>query len=151
MTRFQALATIALLGTLFFPGLLGAQEKEEILSYDVIVEVMDGGLLQVTENIEVRALGLEIQRGIYRDFPTGFPREWGMGWIVAPFEVVSVSRDGVPEPYSVENVGGPAGRSGARVRIGDQHNHMTTNVGQSQDRAGRCPDPTRLAPLHPCL
>ncbi len=101
------------------PGALTAQEIEEILTYDVIVEVMDGGVFRVTENLEVRALGQEINRGIYRDFPTGFPREGGIGWIVAPFHVISVTRDGLPEPYRVETLGGPAGRSGVRVRIGD--------------------------------
>jgi uncharacterized membrane protein YgcG len=102
-----------------FPGTLSAQEQEEILSYDVIVEVRDGGFLTITENIEVRILGVEIRRGIYRDFPTRFPREGGLGWVVAPFQVLSVSRDGVAEPYRVETLGGPAGRSGVRVRIGD--------------------------------
>ncbi len=104
---------------LSFPGPLSAQEKEEILSYDVLLEVQDGGLLTVTENIEVMALGLEIRRGIYRDFPTRFPRENGLGWVVAPFQVRSVLRDGVPEPYRLETVGGPAERSGVRVRIGN--------------------------------
>ena len=98
---------------------LAAQETEEILSYDVVVEVRDGGLLRVTENLEVLVLGQEIHRGIYRDFPTGFPRENGLGWIVAPFEMRSVTRDGEREAFHVETLGGPAGRSGVRVRIGN--------------------------------
>lgn len=102
------------------PLALVAQEelREEILAYDVRIEVRRGGAMRVTEEIEVRALGREIRRGIYRDFPTHFPREGGLGSVVAPFEVRSVSRDGRPEPYTVRSVAGPEGRSGARVRIG---------------------------------
>lgn len=99
------------------PGL--AQEREEILSYDVAIDVRDGGVMDVTEDISVRALGNDIRRGIYRDFPTSFPRAAGMGRIEAPFEVVEVLRDGNPEPYRVESIGGPFGRGGVRVRIGD--------------------------------
>jgi uncharacterized membrane protein YgcG len=73
----------------------------------------------VAEEIVVRALGEEIQRGIYRDFPTDFPRASGFGRIQAPFRVLSVERDGRREPWSVESVGGPGGRGGVRVRIGD--------------------------------
>jgi len=96
-----------------------AQEREEILSYDVHVDVRDGGLMDVTEEIEVRALGDQIKRGIYRDFPTSFPRARGLGRIEAPFEVLGVQRDGAPEPYALESIGGPLGRGGVRVRIGN--------------------------------
>jgi uncharacterized membrane protein YgcG len=99
------------------PG--AAQEREEILSYDVAIDVRDGGFMDVTEEIAVRALGNDIRRGIYRDFPTSFPRATGMGRIEAPFEVREVLRDGKPEPYRVESIGGPLGRGGVRVRIGD--------------------------------
>ena len=96
-----------------------AQEIEEILEYDVTIVVERGGGLLVTETLEVVALGQEIRRGIYRDFPTTFPRLAGLGRIEAPFEVQSVARDGVPEPYSLSSIGDGFGRSGVRVRIGD--------------------------------
>jgi len=111
------LAALALL--LLFPLHASAQEAEEILRYDVVVELHDGGRMVVTEEIAVRALGQEIQRGIYRDFPTNFPRASGFGRIQAPFAVLSVERDGHAEPWSVESIGGPGGRGGVRVRIGD--------------------------------
>jgi len=110
-------ASLALL--LLLPPGASAQEAEEILRYDVVVELHDGGRMVVTEEIAVRALGQEIQRGIYRDFPTDFPRASGFGRIQAPFQVLSVERDGRPEPWSVESIGGPGGRGGVRVRIGD--------------------------------
>lgn len=108
-----------ILGALFAPPGSAAQEVEEILSYDVVVEVEAGGAMLVSEALRVRALGQEIQRGIYRDIPTGFPRARGLGRIEAPFEVLSVTRGGVPEPYSVQAIGGPAGRGGMRIRVGD--------------------------------
>ena len=74
----------------FLVGLLGprgvaGQGVEEILSFDVRIDVQPGGLMVVTEEITVRALGREIRRGIYRDFPTSFPRQSGLGRIEAPF------------------------------------------------------------------
>ena len=98
---------------------LAAQEREEILSFDVTVEIRDGNHMVVTEAITVRALGDEIKRGIYRDFPTSFPRSSGFGRIEAPFNVLSVERDGRGEPWAVESIGGPEGRGGVRVRIGN--------------------------------
>ncbi|MDX1647262.1 MAG: DUF2207 domain-containing protein [Longimicrobiales bacterium] len=95
-----------------------AQEQEEILEYDVDMDVGDGGVLRVLETITVRALGDRIRRGIYRDVPTGFPGWAGLHRIEAPFRVLSVARNGLQEPYTVEAIGGPEGREGARVRIG---------------------------------
>jgi uncharacterized membrane protein YgcG len=101
-----------------FPALTGAQDVEEILAYDVTVDVRPGGSLVVSERIRVRALGQEIQRGVYRDVPTSFPRSSGLGRIEAPFEVLRVLRDGQPEPYTVLSIGGEVGRGGVRVRAG---------------------------------
>lgn len=92
---------------------------EEILDYRVEVDLRDGNRMVVTEEITVRALGQRIQRGIYREFPTSFPRFIGLGRIEAPFEVREVRRDGSPEPWSLERFGGSWGRGGVRVRIGD--------------------------------
>ncbi|MGD8321159.1 MAG: DUF2207 domain-containing protein, partial [Gemmatimonadota bacterium] len=114
----SAVALVALLAAAAPPA-AQAQQREEILAYDVAVDIRDGGRMDVTEEITVRAQGKEIKRGIYRDFPTSFPRSSGLGRIVAPFEVHEVLRDGKKEPYAVESIGGPLGRSGMRVRIGN--------------------------------
>ena len=121
----SAIALLGLLAALLagLPTRGSAQEPaagpEEIVSYDVSIDVQDDGWLEVTERIRVRAAGDRIRRGIYRDFPTTFPREAGAGRIEAPFEVVAVERDGQAEPYLLQSVGGPARRGGVRVRIGD--------------------------------
>jgi hypothetical protein len=96
-----------------------APQQEEIVSYEVTIDVRDGNRMVVTEVITVQSAGQQIQRGIYRDFPTSFPRFIGLGRIVAPFEVLEVTRDGRSEPYSLERFGGSWGRGGVRVRIGD--------------------------------
>ncbi len=101
------------------PTTAWAQNVEEILAYDVLVDVRPGGSLIVTERITVRSLGQEIRRGIYRDFPTSFPRWSGLGRIEAPFHVNRVLRDGEPEPYAILSIGGELGRGGVRVRAGD--------------------------------
>ncbi|MDX1495906.1 MAG: DUF2207 domain-containing protein, partial [Longimicrobiales bacterium] len=100
------------------PASVAAQEIEEILSFDVSIDVREGGVMHVREEIRVRALGRQIRRGIFRDVPTSFPRRLNLGRIEAPFEVLSVSRNGRPEPYNLETVGGPLGRRGMRIRIG---------------------------------
>ena len=96
----------------------GLQAQEVIRSYDVDISVRAGGQMEVTERIVVRATGNRIKRGIYRDFPTTFPRRFGLASIEAPFDVISVTRDGTPEPYVLEGIGDGFRRGGVRVRIG---------------------------------
>ena len=96
-----------------------AQESEErILRYDVRIEVHEDASMTVVEDIFVHATGQSVQRGIYRDFPTRFPAEMSGTHLVAPFEVLSVTRDGEPEPFELMTVRGPEGRMGVQVRVG---------------------------------
>ncbi len=110
------------------PSEFSVDGPEEILAYHVDAEVLDGNRMRVTEEITVRALGQRIQRGIYRDFPTSFPRFIGLGRIEAPFEVAEVRRDGGSEPWSLERFGGSWGRGGVRVRIGDANVYLDPDV-----------------------
>ena len=77
--------------------------REEILSFDSIIEVQNDGSVVVTENIRVRAEGRKIKRGIYRDIPVytvgplGDRRSGG-------FNLESVKRDGASEPHHTERV-----------------------------------------------
>ena len=86
--------------------------REEILDFDARIKVFATGELQVVETIRVRGENAQIRRGIYRDFPlmvedaNGREREVG-------FDVVSVTRDGMPEDFRIER----AGRA-ARIYIG---------------------------------
>ena len=95
-----------------------AQSPERIVSYDVRVDVHSDASMTVVEDVLVHATGESVQRGIYRDFPTHFPAELAGTHVVAPFEVLSVERDGTAEPYELMSVRGPEGRMGVRIRIG---------------------------------
>jgi len=85
---------------------------ERILSYRSDVDVGADGTLHVAETIQVNAEGDEIRHGIYRDFPTIYPR--GNRRIRVGFDVEAVERDGQAEHYALEHVG-----NGVRVRIGN--------------------------------
>ncbi|MGD8600932.1 MAG: DUF2207 domain-containing protein [Gemmatimonadota bacterium] len=110
---------LSLVLTAMHPCGAASQDVEEILSYDVSVDVRPGGGLLVSEHITVRALGDEIRRGIYRDFPTTFPRWAGLGRIEAPFEARRVLRDGEPEPFTVFSIGDGPGRGALRILTGE--------------------------------
>jgi uncharacterized membrane protein YgcG len=97
-------------------GLLGALQvslaEERILSFDSTITVNRDGSLEVHEAIRVRAEGQNIRRGIYRDFPTVYPRADGSKTVVA-FNFQSAKRDGNDEPWRAENRG-----NGVRVYLG---------------------------------
>ena len=100
-----SLALAALCGT-------AARADERILSFDSTILVNRDGTLEVTEAIRVRAEGKDIRRGIYRDFPTTYPRAGG-GQVVVGFAFRSATRDGDKEPWHTETLG-----NGVRVYLG---------------------------------
>jgi hypothetical protein len=89
-----------------------ALAQERILDFASEVAIRSDGSLDVVEVIRVNVEGRRIQRGIFRDFPTRYEGRRGAN-VVVPFEVVSVERNGEPEPYRIENLS-----NGVRVRIG---------------------------------
>jgi len=109
----RALARLALACALALALTGPAAAVERIMSFvsDVIVE--RNGDLQVTETLRIQVEGVEIKRGILRDFPTTYTRRDGTR-VVVGFEVQSVRRDNAPEPFVTENLS-----NGVRVRIGD--------------------------------
>ncbi len=108
--RALLLALLAALA-LAFPGAAAADER--ILHYLSDVSVGTDGTLDVTETIRVRAEGLRINHGLYRDFPTRYTSRTG-GQVRVGFEVVSVQRDGADEPWKTERLG-----NGVRIYAGD--------------------------------
>ena len=101
---------LALLVLLLASALAGADER--ILRFASEITVEPDGSLFVAETIEVRAEGDSIRRGIYRDFPTVYRDALG-NRVTVPFDVVTVTRDGRPEPWRTERVTG-----GTRLYIG---------------------------------
>lgn len=115
LLRVLLAALLALSATL--PGAASAQDtaldgKERILNFLSDVRIEPRGDLDVTETIRIVALNQEIKHGIQRDFPTSY--RTGIGQRTTKgFEVVSVQRDGLDEPWERMTLG-----NGVRIRIG---------------------------------
>lgn len=75
-----------------------AGARETILSFDSDVTIHEDASLTVVETITVNAEGDQIKRGIVREFPTTYKDRGGHRYRVA-FDVVSVKRNGSPEPF----------------------------------------------------
>lgn len=95
-------------------SVLPLSAAERILSYNSEIRVGRDGWLDVTETIEVYVEGINIRRGIYRDFPQTYKTKWGLRQ-VRPFEISEVTRNGIVEPFLLAKMG-----SGTRVWIGDR-------------------------------
>lgn len=87
-------------------------QSERIHAYHSDITVQEDGSLHVVETIKITAAGQQIKRGIYRDFPTLYKSKY-FSRVEVPFEVVSVRRDGQPEPYRIEKQS-----NGVRVYVG---------------------------------
>lgn len=92
---------------------LPAVAVEQILNYQVEVDIRADASLEVTEHITVRAEGNDIRRGIYRDFPTRYRDRHGNN-VIVDLEVLGVERDGQPEPWFTESLG-----NGVRINTGN--------------------------------
>lgn len=90
-----------LLGFLL-PGVTLAQEVIE--TFAVELAVGRDGMLDVTEQITVRAEGKQIQRGIYRDIPVTYRLPGGL-LRKTPIDLLSARRDGQPESVRRETQG----------------------------------------------
>ncbi len=87
--------------------------EEVIRNFLSDVTVNADGSLDVRETLVVHAEGIEIRRGILRDFPTTYTDKNGVRVRVG-FEVLAVKRDGDAETYAVENIS-----NGKRIKIGN--------------------------------
>lgn len=89
--------------------------NEEILEYHSDIHVQQDATLLVTETILVRSAAVNIQHGIYRDFPTRYKDRLGNRYVIH-FEVVQVLRDGQPEKFHIKDQS-----NGERIYIGDEN------------------------------
>ena len=103
----------ALAAALLVLSIAPAVADERITDYQSDIAVAQTGALTVTETISVISEGDQIRHGIFRDFPTIYDGKNGRH-IHVGFDVLNVTRDGHPEPYSVESID-----AGQRVKIGD--------------------------------
>ena len=116
----MALLTRLAIALLLLAGLSApVLAREEIVSFVSDVVVRPDGVLDVTERITVNAEALEIRRGIYRDFPLTFVDDTG-GVHRVSFDIISVKRDGRPEPYHTNQ-----NAEGIRIYMGDADTYLS--------------------------
>ena len=87
--------------------------QERVVDFISDVTVSPDASLTVRETITVNVEGLDIRRGIQRDFPTTYADRRGVRVRVG-FEVLEVKRDGRAEPYTTLALD-----NGIGIRIGD--------------------------------
>lgn len=108
------LASLILFVTLLFAMALPAKAQEVIHRFDSDVTLRADGTVEVVETIELSSYGIDIRRGIYRDIPTALVNADGSR-LRSDLDVLSVTRDGRPEPFSLESLSTDI----RRIRIGD--------------------------------
>jgi hypothetical protein len=106
---------------LIIPPLASAKD-ERILNFKSVIIVNPDTSLTVTENITVRSTGIEIKRGIIRDFSTTYSDRLGNALRVG-FKVEKVLRDGHPEPYHTQVVA-----NGVKIFIGEKDVYLKPGV-----------------------
>lgn len=110
---------LLLLFLVTYLSLVPVLASEEITDYHCDISIQTDGALLIRETIRVKAEQQAIRRGIYRDFPTRYHRPDGSRYNTS-FEVISVSRDGKPEPWHQQ-----ARSNGERVYIGTPEHTLT--------------------------
>lgn len=95
---------------------------ERILKFHSNIVVSEGGWLDVTETITVRAEGNQIRRGIYRDFPTRYEDADG-NRVEVTYKPLSVTRDGSDENFFSKNLS-----NGVRTYFGSENRLLEHGV-----------------------
>lgn len=98
-----------------------AMQEERILSFHSDLRIEPDARLVVTETIRVNALRQRIERGIYRVLPT--ERAMNGKTEFVKYNVVSVMKDGSPEPYHMER-----GMDLITIYIGDKDTYLNPGV-----------------------
>ncbi len=94
-------------------------QQEKIYSYRSDIVINKDASMIVTETIRVKALGINIKRGIYRDFPTVYKDDLG-NRIIVGLDILGVYRDNRPEDYHTESI-----QNGIRIYIGNKNTYLS--------------------------
>ena len=117
MKLIKSLAAILLI--LIIQPFSFSYQPEKILSYDSKITVNKDASMIVTETITVHSEGLQIKRGIYRDFPTQYKDKYGNDYNVK-FEILKILRDGRKDDYHTQSQS-----NGVRIYIGNKNRYLT--------------------------
>ncbi len=90
-----------------------AHADERILRFLSDVQVQKNSTLEVTETIEIRAEHIDINHGIFRDFPTRYKGPHG-SQVRVGFTFEGATLDGLPVPTTVAPIA-----NGVRIKVGD--------------------------------
>ena len=115
------LFTAGLILFLFFflnTGVAQNRLSERIISYDSEITVNKDASMIVVETIKVHVEGINIKRGIFRDFPTQYKDDYGNNYNVK-FEVLEILRDNRTENFHTENLS-----NGVRVYVGSKDYYL---------------------------
>lgn len=80
-------------------------QNEQILDFDVLIEVDSLGAYTVTEKITVVSAGQAIKRGIYRSLPIR-KKEYKNNYANTVYTIESILKDGIPESFHTKREGG---------------------------------------------
>lgn len=98
---------------------VSAAAQEQIRSFIADIEVERDGDILVTETITVNVEGREIRRGIFRELPATRRDDTTGGTLSYNYNILSVRKDGVREPYERERFG-----NAVQIRIGDPDTYL---------------------------
>lgn len=99
---FRAPAVL-IIAWLLVLGVGRAAAQERVISFDSVIEVFEDNSLVVTETIKIRAEGNIFKRGIVRNFPLTRRLPDQKRPIRVGFDILSVERDRMIEPYHTES------------------------------------------------
>ncbi len=105
---------------LWFGAVLTAAASERITLFRSDVQIAANGTLDVTETLTVEARAEQIQRGIYRDFPTMYQTPLGLRRKVG-FQFLTAQRDGREEPWRLDQ---EAVTNGVRIYLGREDHYL---------------------------
>ena len=103
MISLQRIYFFIIIMAILFPcgSKVEADESERILSYHSYITVHKDRSLTIRETIKVVSTGQQIQRGIYRTFPTRYKDRFN-NTVRVGFKVLEVEKNSSPEPYHTE-------------------------------------------------
>ncbi|WP_413203684.1 DUF2207 domain-containing protein [Rhodospirillum sp. A1_3_36] len=113
--RAASLLILALLALIPCPSFA----KEVIRSFESAIIIHQDGRLTVRERISARSEGVEINHGLFRDFPLTFRKDDGsLGRV--DFSLTDAAIDGQPAAWHSETISG-----GIRIYLGDAQTVLT--------------------------
>lgn len=101
--------------SVILPVASAATRGERITDFESDIEIRPDASILVKEEITVNVTGESINHGIFRDIPTKYKDRLNNSYSVG-LKIVSVERDGYPEPYEILEAG-----NGKRIKIGSPY------------------------------